>query len=193
MALEWLTGVCANQRLNDSVTELRRLKHALLKVTQQPAAEQAHEHVTGVVLARREQSEIDLFLIRLNDLAVESGAVIADSIATKQPAQGRRVWVNPRYDYKVAGDQLYLWAKNCHSRFVEWTRVMGIRTPLAEYNDLKHLIEHEPYFLGWKPLESFAFGEPALILSISEMAKRGINVTGMKEVADILGSVDLEA
>lgn len=193
MALEWLIGICANQRLNDSVIELRRLKQSLLKVTQQPADEHAHEPATGVVLARREQSEIDLFLVRLNDISVESGAVIADSLITKQPSQGRRVWINPRYDYKVAGDTLYLWAKNCHSRFVEWTRVMGVRTPLAEFNDLKNLIEHEPYFLGWKKLEGFAFGEPALILSIDEMAKRGIDITGMKEVADILATVDLEA
>lgn len=192
MALAWLTEACKTMRLTDSGREILRLKDALTKVTAAPGDGSTARPEERSLLARAEHSEIDLFVTRISDLAVETGATMADVIASRTPQGGRKLWISPRTDYQVAGDQLYLWAKTCHARYLEWTRSMGLRTPLADYSDLASLIEHEPYFVAWKSLPGFAFGEEALVLSISELARRGIRVEGMRQVYDTLGKVDLE-
>lgn len=191
MALAWLMEVCKIEHLPDAYTEVSALKQALARTTQQEAPN--GQRSQGQIVSRRGGTEIDLFLSRLNDLAVESGAVIADQYMNKGLAQGgRRVWINPRYDYQVAGDDLYLWGKTCHSRYIEWVRSMGNRTPLSDWSDVKNLIEHEPYFKEWRTVDGFAFGEPAMILSITGLAARNIHVGGMREVYATLGKIDLE-
>lgn len=186
-ALQWLLEVCGKLRLADSAVEVRKLKDALTEIT----AGQVDQFVErrSPIRAGRPQSEVDLFLMKINDLAVESGATLADSIIHKVVTPGRRIWVNPRFDYQVAGDNLYLWAKKCHSSFNEWSRMMGQRPALAEWSDLRKLVEHEPYFVEWKGLPDFAFGEPAMVLSISALKERGIDVNGMRQVYDKLGKV----
>lgn len=195
MALAWLGEVCGEMKMPEAQREIARLKAALAKITGAQTAEIKEElQAPGQqsLLARSDQSEIDLFLAKVNDLAVESGAVLADTIANRTPAGGRKLWISPRVDFQVAGDQLYLWSKTCHARYLEWVRSAGLRTPLADYSDVKNLVEHEPYFVGWRSLTGFAFGEPALVLSISELEKRGVHVNGMREVYDALGKVELE-
>lgn len=192
MALHWLATVCADMRMSDSVTEIHRLKTALTLITRMDKTEeqQKEDNLTGI-LGQARVTEIDQFLIHLVDLAVESGAALKEEALTKVKAS-RRIWLSPRTDYMVSGDKLYLDGKTCHARYLEWCRNVGIRSPLVAWSDVKQLIEHEPYFLGWLSLEDFAFGQPALTLSMEFLANRNIDATSMRRIYDIFGKVEME-
>lgn len=190
MALTWLQNICSVMRMPDSARELSKAKQALLAITRQPDEEATEHHF----LSRgHENSEIDLFLIRIGDMAVESGSVMAEHMTNRQPMPtGRRIWLNPRHDYKIAGDTLYLVSKACHARYVEWNRTMGQRIPLSDWSDLKNLIEHEPYFMGWEKLNDFGFGEPVVKISMTELARKGVDLSALRNVYDTLGKIELE-
>ena len=70
-------------------------------------------------------------------------------------------------------------------------RAAGRRTPLDSWSDVKQLIETEPYFLEWKSLPDFSFGEPCITLSMSKLEERGVPMKGMRSVYDVLGQLDM--
>lgn len=191
MALEWLATICTSLRMADSVTEIHRLKAALTLITRPNQSKEEKSDSLSGILGQARITEIDQLLLHLVDLAAESGAILKEEAQTQQRAL-RRVWISPRTDYMVAGDLLYLDGKTCHSRYLEWCRAIGLRTPLMAWSDVKQLIEHEPYFAGWKSLEGFAFGQPALALSIGGLANRNIDVTAMRRIYDVFGTVGFD-
>lgn len=188
MGLAWLMDIAAKMRLTDSMVVLSGIKEALVKVTQQEQAEEQTGSGISSVLGKTHQTEIDQFLIALNDMAVESGAALYEEL-NGRPIH-RRVWLSPRSDFKVSGDTVYL-SKTCHSRYLEWVRAAGRRTPLDSWSDVKQLIETEPYFLEWKSLPDFSFGEPCITLSMSKLEERGVPMKGMRSVYDVLGQLDM--
>lgn len=191
MALSWLIEVCADLRLQDSVKELQSLKRELMKITKSEEQEAAPEQFNlSSILGKGSMSEIDVWITQLNDLAVESGMALYEQSQTQERSQ-RKIWLDPKLDFKISGDQLYLAGKSCHSRFLEWVRSTGGKTPLAAWSDVKQLTENEPYFMGWKSLPDLAFGEPLMTLSIPALRERGIDVSGMTRVYDVLGNIDI--
>lgn len=193
MALRWLSEICADLRLQDSVTELTRLKRELAKITRgEEEAEKAKDELNlSSILGSVTHSEIDQWVMHLNDLATESGLALYEQSQSQERTQ-RKIWLHPNIDFKVSGDQLYLVGKACHGRYLEWVRTTGSRTPLQAWSDVKQLSENEPYFIGWKSLSGFAFGEPLLTLSIEKLRERGVDVQGMVKVYDVLGTIDLK-
>lgn len=193
MALQWLSALCGELRLTDAATELQNLKTALTLVTRPGSTEKAEpSNSLTSILGQSQTTEIDQFVLHLIDLAVESGAILKDEALTQQRSS-RRPWLSPRTDYMVAGNLIYLDGKTCHSRYLEWCRSTGLRTPLTAWSDVKQLIEHEPYFVEWRSLPDFAFGQPALTLSIEALQMRNISVEPMRRVYDVFGKVELDS
>lgn len=189
--LTWLMEVCSSLRMVDSVTELRAIKKALQKVTQDEAVEAESASQTGLsgILGRNQVTEIDQMMIGMVDMAIESGNALYDQSQNDGRLIGK-VWINPRVDYKVAGDSLYL-SKVCHSRYLDWCRGQGARTPLQAWSDVKQLSETEPYFQSWVVIPDFAFSSQVMHLSIAGLRARGINVDALVKVYEVLGTIDI--
>lgn len=192
MGLAWLIETCTQLRMQDSVHELTVIKNALTEITAE--ADRVEEDDPSLslsgVLGRSQVSEVDQFMIQLADIISESGALMYEETQSGRPG-ARRPLLSPRTDFRVAGDKLYLWGKTCHSRYLEWYRTTGRRSPLEAWSDLKQLVEHEPYFIEWKSLDDFAFGEPAMVLDMAQLKLRNVHVDSIRRVYEVLGTIDL--
>lgn len=192
MGLAWLIETCSQMRMQDSVHELVAIKQALADITiEDDVAEDDPSLSLSGVLGRSQVSEVDQFLIHLTEIITDSGAILYEETQQGRPG-GRRAMLSPRTDFKVSGDRLYLWGKTCHARYLEWYRGTGRRSPLESWSDLKQLIEHEPYFIEWKSMDTFAFGEPAMVLDMPGLKARNIHVDSIRRVYEVLGTVDLD-
>lgn len=192
LGLAWLTETCREARLEESVRQLELLRSQLTQVTRPAIAVQAQEEDNlSKILGQgsyRERTEVDVFLQHLYSMIVDSASVLQEAVKSNKPPQ-RRIWVSPRNEFMISGDTLYLWSRTCHTRFVEYCRSSGIRTPMAEYSDFRLLVEDERYFEGWKKLPDFAFGEEALALSLPALEATGFQVQTLRMIFDLLGPI----
>ena len=192
MALTWAADLCAQYRLNDAADALKNIKRELKLLTAEEHRMGDHEGDRRVIMGNRPASEVDVFLSHLFDLIVDSASVISDQILAKGMPTGRRPAINPRTDFCMDGNTLYIWGKQCHARVLDHLRSLNVRSPLQQWSDFEALVESEPYFHGWKPVADKFYGQPALALDMTKLTARRIDCSAVREIYATLGQVPLE-
>lgn len=187
MGLAWLAQLCRKHRLNDALIEVNALIEAMINVTADSRQKQ-----NGGLLTKRSTSEVSQMIGSINDLAADAGSTLHDMVQRNSRMPNRKLWLLPSTDWRVAADELYLKGKSCHQRHIEFLRSIGQRSRLNSWQDFENLVEHEPYFVAWRHVEEFSFGEPALVLSLSGLRAAGVEVESLKEVYNHFGHVQLE-
>ena len=181
--LRWMAEVARRHKLPQAAEEILRLKAELSKIT-------LGQHEIDPT-ANKIQTEIDQILSTLNDMAADAGGILADMVSRGAPVPSRKVWFNPRTDWRVAGDELYLRATSAHRQYVEYVRAAGRQPRLTDANDFVQLVSHEPYFLRWQLLPEFGYGEKVLVLSLNRMEERRISGAALRSVYESFGAVDI--
>lgn len=187
MGLDWLAKVSRKSGLNNASFAFEELKIHLEGITGSGLSGKQR-----TLRAGRPQSEVDQLVGVLNDLAAESGAVLMDMLERGAHVPSRRIMLNPRTDWRVAGDELFLLPKVVHSRYAEHMKATGQSARLGDLSDFLKLVENESYFIAWRKLPDFGFGDNVLVLSLSELTRRNVGTSALIGVYDKLGTVQLE-
>lgn len=158
LGLNWLADLFAEKGFPEEEARIFRLK------------EQYLDHINEDqcnIEQRRDRREADNVLEAFNILALQ------DQMSANRLSQGKH--------YVVMGDSLYLRLNLAILEYLRYKRSVNQTPEIVDAQHLLQVCKSQPYFKTYGPVPGASDGNPWLGLFLSEMRRKGIDVSGFKE------------